>query len=414
MERREFLKSAAAVGAAAAFSVPSPVATGQNESPRNSIHWAHDSKPQPGVPAGSRFSFSIDNSRFYPGTTRMIDVYVPAQYTADKPACLWVSLDHLMHTLPAVFDNLIHKKELPVMIAVGLHPGTVASADAAQNPRFNRSFEFDSLTAVLARFIIEEMLPALEKQKTPNGLPILLSGDPNDRGITGGSTGGIGAFTAAWERPDAFRRVYSMIGTYVGMRGGDRYPVLVRKTEPKPLRIFLQDNDHDGWPGGLELGDWWMSNKEMERALTFAGYAVNHAWQKGGHDGRQGESILPEVMALGVERLAHPIEAARTSNFAVQAIVQPGKDWKPIEMPRHPQITLIDPRWKLICSAASDECEFHCGFARQRWRRECVHAESFRGNHLPDRHGQQRASVRASPTGRQRNRLRRGWPALCR
>ncbi len=158
-------------------------------------------------------------------------------------------------------------------------------------------------------------------------MPILLSTNPNDRGITGGSTGGIGSFTTAWQRPDAFRRVYTMIGTFVGMRGGDRYPVLVRKTEPKPLRIFIQDNDHDGWPGGLELGDWWMSNQEMERALTFAGYEVNHAWQHGGHDGRQGESILPDVMRWLWRDWPQPVEAGKTSNFAVQAIVQPKENW---------------------------------------------------------------------------------------
>ena len=127
--------------------------------------------------------------------------------------------------------------------------------------------------------------------------------------MMGGSTGGIGSFTVAWQRPDAFRRVYSMIGTYVGMRGGDRYPVLVRKTDPKPLRVFLQDGSRDGWPGGLEFGDWWMSNQEMERALTFSGYEVNHAWGVLGHEGSHGESILPDVMRWLWKDWPKPIEA---------------------------------------------------------------------------------------------------------
>lgn len=333
MERRDFLKSAAAVGASAVFTV-APLAAEQGQpklSPPGELYsLTADSKPQPGVPAGSQFSFTIADSRIYPGTRRIIDVYVPAQYTADTPACLWVSLDGFMPTLPTVFDNLIHRRDLPVMIAVGLHPGTTESAEGTQNQRFNRSFEFDSLTDVLARFILEELLPAVEKQRTPSGLPIRFSNDPNDRGIMGISSGGIGAFTVAWQRPNTFHRVYTMIGTYVGMRGGDRYPVLVRKTEPKPLRIFLQDNSKDGWPGGLELGDWWMSNQEMERALTFAGYQVNYAWQVGGHDSRPGESILPDVLRWLWKEWPSPVIEGQTSNFAIQAIAEPKEDWQTV------------------------------------------------------------------------------------
>ncbi len=112
------------------------------------------------------------------------------------------------------------------------------------------------------------------------GWPIKLSRDPNDRAIAGASSGAICAFTVAWERPDAFRRVFSTIGTYVGLRGGDCYPTLIRKTEPKPLRVFLQDGSTDLNNYG---GDWWMANQTMERALIFSGYQVNHAWGDGGH-----------------------------------------------------------------------------------------------------------------------------------
>jgi len=336
MKRREFLKSAATAGAAAVLTTPergeaaSAATKPDAESLRRLYPLGPDSKSQPGVPKGSTFSFSMDGSNYFPGTTRTIDVYVPDQYAGAQPACVWVSLDRLMDSLPAVFDNLIHKKQMPVTIAIGLHPGTVASANPPQNPRFNRSFEFDSLSDVLARFILEELLPAVEKRKTARDLPIRLSRDPNDCGITGGSSGGIGAFTVAWQRPDAFRRVYTMIGTWVGMRGGDRYPVLVRKTEPKPLRIFLQDGNNDGWPGGLELGDWWMGNQEMERSLSFAGYEVNHAWGVGNHDTYQGESILPDVLRWLWKDWPKPIEAGQTSNFAVQAIAKPEEAWEKI------------------------------------------------------------------------------------
>lgn len=331
MKRREFLKSAAAAGITAAYSNPSATAANpqdQSEAPLQDYPLGPDSKHQPSVPAGKVFSFSMDQSMFFPGTHRTIDVYVPAQYTAEHPACVLVALDHLMRTLPIVFDNLIHRKELPVIIAIGLSSGTDPSADPPHNPRFNRSFEFDSLSDVLAEFIVQELLPAVERHKTPDGLPIHLSTDPNDRGMMGGSTGGIGSFTVAWQRPDAFRRVYSMIGTYVCMRGGDRYPVLVRKTDPKPLRVFLQDGNRDGWPGGLEFGDWWMSNQEMERALTFSGYEVNHAWGVLGHEGSHGESILPDVMRWLWKDWPRPVEAGTSQNSMLRTVLQPQEKWE--------------------------------------------------------------------------------------
>jgi gluconolactonase len=331
MERRKFLKSAAALGATVAL--PGATSAGAESKPaanpaQNLYPLGPDSKPQPGVPIGKVFDFAIADSKFFPGTERTIHVYVPAQYAAEKPACVWVALDGLSATMPIVFDNLIHKKEIPVTIAIGLQSGTTQSVHPPKNPRFDRSCEFDSLTGVLGDFILQELLPRVEKQKTPDGLSIMLSSDPNYRGISGASTGGIGAFTTAWQHPEAFRRVYTEIGTFVGMRGGDRYPVLIRKTEPKPLRVFMQDGDKDGWPGGLEFGDWWMSNQAMERALTFAGYSVNHAWGVLGHDGRQGESILPDVMRWLWKDWPRPVEAGQTSNFVIQAIMEPGEDWQ--------------------------------------------------------------------------------------
>jgi gluconolactonase len=331
VKRRDFLKSAAAAGVTTAWTNPSASAASpqtQLEPQLQDYPLGPDSKRQPDVPAGKVFSFSMDQSKFFPGTQRTITVYVPAKYTADRPACVLIALDHLMRTQPIVFDNLIHRKELPVIIAIGLSSGTDPSADPSHNPRFNRSFEFDSLSDVLAEFILQELLPAVEQHKTPDGLPIRLSTDPNDRGMMGGSTGGIGSFTVAWQRPDAFRRVYSMIGTYVGMRGGDRYPVLIRKTDPKPLRVFLQDGSRDGWPGGLEFGDWWMSNQEMERALTFSGYEVNHAWGVLGHEGSHGESILPDVMRWLWKDWPKPVEAGTSNNSMLRTVLQPREHWE--------------------------------------------------------------------------------------
>jgi gluconolactonase len=288
-----------------------------------------DSKPQPGVPRGKIFEFSFDESKIFPGTRRKITVYVPAQYRADKPACVYVGLDNLWFEAPVVFDNLIHKREIPVTIAIGVAPGEVQSARDPQEPRFNRSFEFDGLNDNLARFLLEELFPEVERRKTPDGLPILLSKDPNDRAAGGASTGGIGSFTLAWERPDAFRRVFSAIGTYVGMRGGDRYPVLVRKTEPKPIRIFLQDGSNDGLPGFIdEVGDWWMGNQTMQRALQFAGYQVRHAWGDGAHDLKHSTAIFPDAMRWLWNDWPKPVTHGESQNSFFKDILVAGEIWR--------------------------------------------------------------------------------------
>jgi len=289
-----------------------------------------DSKPQRGVPKGKTFSFSFVGSRIYPGTRLNITVYVPAQYKGDKPACVYVGLDDLGFGLPVVFDNLIHKGEMPVTIAVGISSGVVASETETKNPRFNRSFEFDSLNDSLARCIEAEIFPEVEKRQTPDGRPIMLSHDPNDRCTGGASTGGIAAFTLAWERPDLFRRVFSAIGTFVGMRGGDRYPVLVRKTEAKPIRVFLQDGANDQWMGGPEVGDWWMGNQTLDRALEFAGYEHHHVWGTGPHSGKHATAIFPDAMRFLWKDWPKPLQprTARTQNVLLREILDPDASWQ--------------------------------------------------------------------------------------
>ena len=291
-----------------------------------------DSMPKAGVPKGEIFEFALDDSRIFPGTTRQIKVYVPAQYKADKPACVYVGLDDLSFEAPTVFDNLIDEHEMPVTIAIGVPPGTVPSANidgvGRQNPRFNRSFEFDGLNDNLARFVLEEVLPEVERHKTPGGLPIVLSTSPNDRAVGGASTGGIGSFTLAWERPDAFRRVFIAIGTFVGMRGGDRYAVLVRKTEPKPIRIFMQDGSNDQLTSFLgEVGDWWLGNQTMLSALQFAGYQVRHVWGEGTHDGSHATAIFPDAMRWLWKDWPAPITAGQSQNTFLKAILRPGEGW---------------------------------------------------------------------------------------
>lgn len=275
-------------------------------------------------PKGEVTKYSFDQSKIFPGTVRDYWVYVPRQYDPAKPACLFVCQDGIQYNAPAVFDDLIAKKEMPVTIGVFVMHGRVkANSDQALD-RFNRSYEYDGLGDAYARFLIEELLPLVEKQKTADGREIHLSSNGNDRCIAGASSGAICAFTAAWERPDSFRRVFSTIGTYVGLRGGNVYPTLVRKYEPKPLRIFLQDGSADQ---NIYAGDWWMANQEMERSLAFAGYELAHEWGTGGHNGEHATKIFPDAMRWIWKDWPAPIKAGRGSP-QLQDILLPDEDWK--------------------------------------------------------------------------------------
>ncbi len=276
------------------------------------------------VPKGEVTKYNFDRSGVFPGTVRDYWVYVPKQYDPAKPACVHVNQDGIQFNAPAVFDELIHKGEMPVVIGVFVMHGRVKSTSDAAIDRFNRSYEYDGLGDNYARFLLDELLPEVEKKTATDGRPIRLSRDGNDRCIAGSSSGAIAAFTAAWERPDAFRRVFSAIGTYVGLRGGNDYATLVRKTEPKPIRVFLQDGS-----GDLNIygGDWWMANQEMERALTFAGYEVAHVWGEGGHNGKHATEVFPDAVRLLWKDWPTPVKAGAGSQ-QMRDILVPGEGWE--------------------------------------------------------------------------------------
>jgi sugar lactone lactonase YvrE/enterochelin esterase-like enzyme len=279
-----------------------------------------------GVPKGEIIKFTFSKSSIFPGTTRDCWVYVPAQYQPDKPACVYVNQDGIQWKAPTVFDNLIYKKEMPVTIGVFVTPGKVL-ADSGTNAqdRYNRSFEYDGLGDAYARFIVNEILPEVEKKKTSDGLVIQLSKKGNDRAIGGSSSGAICAFTAAWEHPEEFSRVFSAIGTYVGLRGGDRYPLLLRKYEPRPIRIYLQDGSNDL---NIYAGDWWKANEMMERSLQFAGYEVNHVWGEGGHNGNQGTAVFPEAMRWLWKDWPKPVAKGNSKNQFLSDLLIQGEEWE--------------------------------------------------------------------------------------
>jgi gluconolactonase len=276
------------------------------------------------APKGEVTQYSFAESKIFPGTVRDYWVYVPKQYDPAKPACVYVSQDGIQCNAPAVFDELISRGEMPVTIGVFVMHGRVKAPSDAALDRFNRSYEYDGLGDNYVRFLLDELLPEVEKKSTSDGRAVHLSQDGNDRAIGGLSSGAICAFTAAWEKPTAFRRVFSAVGTYVGFRGGNDYPTLVRKFEPKPIRIFLQDGSADL---NIYAGDWWMANQEMQRALAFAGYEENHVWGDGGHSNDQATQLFADAMRWLWKDWPTPIKAGLGSP-QLQEILVPGEDWK--------------------------------------------------------------------------------------
>lgn len=253
-----------------------------------------DSIRKEGVPRGTLTHGTFTDSKAFPGTVRDYWVYVPAQYDATKPACLMVIndgrkvwRDDSFIRAPIVFDNLIHQGEMPVTVGVFINPGKVLASDPNKSSdRDNRAFEYDTVNDRYPNFLVDEFLPVVLK-----GLNV--SAKPKDRGIAGGSSGGIAAFNVAWQRPDSFRRVFSWVGTFVGIRGGNEFPVLVRKTAPKPLRVFLEDGSNDI---NASTGSWWVANQDMLAALKFSGYEVDYSWSDGVHGPYSAATIMPDVM----------------------------------------------------------------------------------------------------------------------
>jgi gluconolactonase len=281
----------------------------------------------PEIPKGEIIQLKFINSKIFPGTERTYWIYVPAGYKPDKPACLYVDMDGIQFNAPQIFDYLIYKGEMPVTIGVFISSGATVN-DGKNVVRYNRSHEFDSLNDDFVNFLLTELLPDAERQKTADGRAIVFSKDANDHAIAGASSGAICAFTAAWQRPDVFSRVFSTIGTYIGMRGGDQYPILVRKTEPKLIRIFLQDNSNDAW--NPLFGSWFTSNLNMEAALNFSGYEVTHTWGSGGHSTEQADAIFPDVMRWLWKGWPQRVQAGKSNNNMLNTILTDGETWQDV------------------------------------------------------------------------------------
>ena len=291
-----------------------------------------DAVPRDNVPHGTVEDMPTFESTTFENTTRDWAIYVPAQYKKEEPAAVMIFQDGHSYRditgrfrVPVVFDNLIARGDMPPTIAVFINPGHEKSKGKPASPwkSSNRSFEYDSLGDRYARFVLDEIIPEVEKRYT-------LSKDPELRAICGASSGGICAFTVAWERPDAFRKVLSTIGSFTNLRGGNVYPSLVRKTEPKPIRIYMADTSGDI---DNAFGSWPWANQQMASALKYMGYDTRFDWAEGyAHNADHGGALFPDAVKwLWRKEMHKPVldtSGDLGGDLTLLNLLIPGQSWE--------------------------------------------------------------------------------------
>ncbi len=283
------------------------VAGQQGPNPDSQYRLGPDSMPQEGVPKGEVRGPFVIKSSVYPGTQHTYWVYVPAQYDASKPTALMIFQDGQAFKqenggarAQNVMDNLIYRREIPVMLGVFINPGRTPEQEEPSPQKgwgdgfTNRGTEYNTPDDKYARVITEELMPALDKDFN-------ISKDPEQRGIGGASSGAIAAWMVAWERPNEFRKVLSIVGSFTNLRGGDVYPERVAKAKKKPIRVFLCDGRNDNRAlskdGSYDQRrDWFYQNVRLKDALEKKGYDVNYTWGMNNHGQSFGGQILPDMM----------------------------------------------------------------------------------------------------------------------
>ncbi|HEY2009934.1 MAG TPA: alpha/beta hydrolase-fold protein [Rhizomicrobium sp.] len=280
-----------------------------------------DSLLQPSVPKGKLIGPLEFHSRIIEGTVRRYWIYVPVHYDPKNPPNLLVFQDGQRAinpqgplNIPVVLDNLIARGDIPPTIGVFITPGNTGTEHypdnlGTGNPN-HRAPEYDALSDAYTRMLIEEILPEVAKSYK-------FTDDPKRRAIGGTSSGAICAWTVAWDRPDAFGNVISMIGSYTSIGyhpvtadhpmtpGGDTYPGLIRRSPIRPIRIFLQDGTNDL---NNEFGNWHLANEQMLSSLQWANtnadaknipgprYDVRYEWGDGAHSDVHGGWLLPGIL----------------------------------------------------------------------------------------------------------------------
>jgi enterochelin esterase-like enzyme/sugar lactone lactonase YvrE len=270
------------------------------------------------VRPGAIKQFTFTQSAVFPGTVREVTVFIPAQYDGSKPACVYVKTDGYNPKEKTLLETMIATKEMPVTIGVFVRPGELPAPMKGTIGRRNRDFEYDAVNDNNVRFLVDELLPYVAKE-----FDLKLSTDGNDRCMSGGSSGGIAAFTAAWQRPEAFSRVYAASGSWVAFRGGHEFPTMVRKFEAKPIRAFLTTATHD-----MEnaAGDWYLLDQEMDKALKFSGYDYQFRTIDGRHVAGYMEN-WQEAMAYLWRGWPERVKAGPSAPRA-QDVLLPDESWQ--------------------------------------------------------------------------------------
>ncbi|PCN46561.1 enterochelin esterase [Curtobacterium sp. 'Ferrero'] len=262
--------------------VPTPVVTGP-------VQYEHgpDSSRAPDAPRGRVEAFELTESAVFPGTTRTVRVFVPAQYDGTVPASVMVFQDGALYLDEAqdmragvVIEQLVHQGHMPVTVGVFVDPGAPG----------NRNAEYDPADDRYATFLVDEVLPAVRGR-----LGLRLSEDPEQWAVCGGSSGGNCAFTVAWQRPDRFRKVLAFVASFAQIPGGDPYPALIRSEAPRPLRVFLQANRFDLRHDEAER-NWYSHNLQVAAALAERGYDHRIVLGDGGHSPNHGGVVLPDAL----------------------------------------------------------------------------------------------------------------------
>lgn len=271
---------------------------------------------------GTLTSVVLPPGEIYPGTPHDCLLYLPPGLDPGQPLPFTIFFDGIwvfaerMGT-PAMLDRLIAEGDVPPMAGIFLDPGVLAVASTAMQGRVNRHLEYDAITDRFSRFLIEELIPFMEQHHP-------LAADPNERALAGLSSSAVAAMMAAWHRPDQFRRIFTSIGTFVDIAGGHALPYWIRKCEPKPLRVFMQETIGDF---DIVYGNWPLANETMASALAFSGYDHQLAIGPGGHDMEHAAEILPDALRWLWRDYPQPIAAPRNSPI-FETLLYPDHPWE--------------------------------------------------------------------------------------
>jgi enterochelin esterase-like enzyme len=254
-------------------------------------HLTFESLPQEGVPGGQYFHFRWTSHTVYPGVTSSVYLYLPHGAEEAESVNLMVCLDGLTYVgeqvrATTVLDNLVHKGDIPMTVGLFHNPGETGPGYPIYGGSTNRAVEYDTVSEDFARYLVEELFPVIRTK-------VRLTDDPKGRVICGHSSGGAGAFIAAFHRPDQFGNVISHCGSFINILGANNLPSMVRRTPRKPIRVWHQSGKRDV---DIIYGNIPIANHDLDAALRYRRYDSMFVFGSDGHLPRHGGAVLPETL----------------------------------------------------------------------------------------------------------------------